>query len=115
MSRKKLERPDQHCDFCTKSFREVGPLVEGHGSSANGRAVGEKVYICEKCLAEGDNIMKAMLSQAKVPKLLAKLPRPKEVVKHLDRYVIGQDGAKKILSVGVVNHYKRLIDRQLTP
>ncbi|MEX0792895.1 MAG: ATP-dependent Clp protease ATP-binding subunit ClpX [Pirellulaceae bacterium] len=91
------------CSFCRKSYREVGPLVEGPGD----------VYICGECI----ELCKSILDQENrrrgaTNKLFSKVPSPREVMANLDEYVIGQGSAKKVLSVAVHNHYKRLmIDR----
>jgi ATP-dependent Clp protease ATP-binding subunit ClpX len=81
----------------------------------NGRTGAGKVYICDQCLRDGRQIMDDMIAQINAPRMLSKVPKPKEVVSYLDQYVIGQDAAKKILAVGVANHYKRLIDAHISP
>ena len=106
----------QHfCDFCLRSFKE---MVEGRGSPGNARTTGEMVYICDSCLDEGKRMLQAEVAKHKAKMQngpIGILPKPKELVAHIDQYVIGQDEAKKILSVGVINHYKRLVDKKLTP
>jgi ATP-dependent Clp protease ATP-binding subunit ClpX len=87
------------CSFCRKSYRDVGPLVEGPGD----------VYICGECI----DLCQSILDQEKrrkgpAKKLFSDIPSPREIVKQLDQYVIGQEGAKKVLAVAVHNHYKRL-------
>lgn len=89
-----------HCSFCGKSQDEVKKLVAGRG-----------VYICNECIEVCINIvadeMKEM-EQADGKVMFDKLPTPSKIKEFLDQYVIGQDLAKKVLSVAVYNHYKRL-------
>lgn len=87
------------CSFCGRSEREVSMLISG----MNG-------FICNECAMQAYDIVK--MSNAPIetssPLTDKKLPKPKEIKEFLDRYVIGQDDAKKALSVAVYNHYKRL-------
>src|SRR6266571_3113094 len=88
------------CSFCGKSSRDVGPMVEGPSD----------VYICANCVDLAHNIIrqeKRKLSSAGVP-ALGQIPSPRQIKEFLDAYVIGQEYAKKALSVAVHNHYKRL-------
>src|SRR2546426_2124685 len=88
------------CSFGGKSSRDVGPMVEGPSD----------VYICANCVDLAHNIIrqeKRKLSSAGVP-ALGQIPAPRQIKEFLDQYVIGQDYAKKALSVAVHNHYKRL-------
>ncbi len=109
MSRKRSkDRPPLFCDFCGKAEAEVKQLVEGPGSTNNpNRAAQESpVYVCPSCLKDCERVLKQNPS-VHVPK---RIPTPKEIVEQLNKYVIGQDRAKKVLSVAVSNHYKRLVD-----
>src|SRR6478609_4419386 len=88
------------CSFCRKSYREVGPLVEGPSD----------VYICGECIELCQSILDQERRRRGTAKpLFNRVPTPKELVSHLDQYVIGQNYAKRILSVAVHNHYKRLM------
>src|SRR2546430_4832830 len=88
------------CSFCRKSYRDVGPLVEGPGD----------VYICGDCIELCQSILHEERRRRGVPKtLFTDIPTPREIKEQLDAYVIGQDRAKKVLSVAVHNHYKRLV------
>lgn len=92
-----------NCSFCRKNYREVGPLVEGP----------EDVYICGECI----ELCQSILDQEKRRRgssstLFSKVPSPKELVTALDEYVVGQDHAKKLLSLAVHTHYKRLMHNQ---
>ena len=88
------------CSFCRKSYRDVGPLVEGPGD----------VYICGECIDLCQSILEQERRRRGTSKpLFSKIPTPRELVEHLDQYVIGQDRAKKVLAVAVHSHYKRLM------
>jgi len=93
-------KKNAYCSFCRKSFRDVGPLVEGPGD----------VYICGECIELCQSILDQERRRRGVPKtLFTDIPTPREVKSQLDAYVIGQDRAKKVLSVALHNHYKRLV------
>ncbi len=85
------------CSFCGKSQKQVRKLIAGPG-----------VYICDECIDLCNEIMEEELADQKSSGDSAELPTPEEMHRFLDTYVIGQDSAKKILSVGVYNHYKRI-------
>ncbi len=87
------------CSFCRKSYRDVGPLVEGPGD----------VYICGECIELCQSILDQETKRRGPTKsLFNEIPTPRKIVEHLDQYVIGQGSAKRILAVAVHNHYKRL-------
>jgi ATP-dependent Clp protease ATP-binding subunit ClpX len=87
------------CSFCRKSYRDVGPLVEGPGD----------VYICGECIDLCQSILEQEQRRRSTSKqLFREIPTPRDIVKQLDEYVIGQVAAKKVLAVAVHNHYKRL-------
>ena len=83
---------DFHCSFCGKRRREVRKLISG-----------PRVFICDECVALCNDII-AKEEAAERPKY----PRPREIYDELNKYVIGQDRAKKALAVAVYNHYKRI-------
>ncbi len=93
-------KKNANCSFCRKSYRDVGPLVEGP----------DEVYICGECIELCESILDQERRRRGAPtKLFNRVPTPREVVTHLDQYVIGQERTKKILGVAVHNHYKRLM------
>jgi ATP-dependent Clp protease ATP-binding subunit ClpX len=107
MTTKKRKGSAIFCDFCGKTENECGRLVQGEGGPNHGKSVGEDpVYICQKCIGLCDQTIKQHPS-VHVPK---QIPSPKDIVDKLNQFVIGQDRAKKVLSVAVSNHYKRLVD-----
>ncbi len=85
-----------YCSFCGKSQHEVRKLIAG-----------PSVFICDECVELCNDIIREEM-QDQSPAGSAKLPKPVEINSILDEYVIGQDRAKKVLSVAVYNHYKRL-------
>jgi len=87
------------CSFCGKSHAEVRKLIAGPG-----------VYICDSCINVCKNILdKELTEDARRQSSNIRVPKPVEIRRALDQYVIGQDGAKKTLSVAVHNHYKRVL------
>jgi ATP-dependent Clp protease ATP-binding subunit ClpX len=114
-----MAKYDSHlkCSFCNKSQDQVRKLIAGPG-----------VYICDECVELCNEILDEELYDGNTPPAaapaggrreapkkssrslpsLAQLPKPQEIMRYLDQYVIGQEKAKKVLSVAVYNHYKRL-------
>ncbi len=84
------------CSFCGKSQKQVKKLIAGPG-----------VYICDECIDLCNEIIEEELAETSEVKL-DELPKPAEIHDFLDQYVIGQDSAKRTLSVAVYNHYKRI-------
>src|SRR5580658_8424260 len=88
-----------YCSFCRKSYRDVGPLVEGPGD----------VYICGECVELCQSIIDQERKRRGIgSRTVTNIPSPRSLKEKLDQYVIGQNRAKKVLSVAVHNHYKRL-------
>ena len=86
-----------YCSFCGKSQDEVRKLVAGPG-----------VFICDECVETCRDIIYEDVTTERETTPIRDLPKPQEIKRILDDFVIGQDGAKKILSVAVYNHYKRI-------
>jgi len=93
------------CSFCGKSHAEVRKLIAGPG-----------VYICDSCITVCKGILdKELNDDARRHSPTLRVPKPMEIRRHLDQYVIGQDRAKKSLSVAVHNHYKRILHNGAAP
>jgi len=88
------------CSFCGKSQKQVKKLIAGPG-----------VYICDECIDLCNEIIEEELAEPSELKWDS-LPKPREIYEFLDAYVIGQEKAKKALSVAVYNHYKRVHRRR---
>jgi len=86
-----------NCNFCGKSQKEVKKLIAGPG-----------VYICDECIELCNDIIFEDSVKTVAKTATDNVPKPHEIKAHLDQYVIGQDRAKKIISVAVHNHYKRI-------
>ncbi len=92
-------RSPQHCSFCRRPQGEVRRLISGP----------EGVFICDECVDLCQEILREEDTVSLDDDFLAKeLPSPQEIYEHLNEYVIGQDRAKRVLSVAVYNHYKRV-------
>ena len=85
-----------YCSFCGKSQHEVRKLIAG-----------PSVFICDECVELCNDIIREEMQEG-IGEATSRLPKPREINDSLDQYVIGQDQAKKVLSVAVYNHYKRL-------
>jgi len=98
MSEKTNDEKLLYCSFCGKSQREVRKLIAG-----------PSVFICDECIDLCNDIIREEIQVDETAKLAkTSLPTPHEICEILDQYIIGQEAAKKILSVAVYNHYKRL-------
>ena len=86
-----------YCSFCGKSQNEVRKLIAG-----------PSVFICDECVDLCNDIIREEIQETAAPESSEKLPVPREINDILDQYVIGQTRAKRVLSVAVYNHYKRL-------
>jgi len=91
------------CSFCGKDKKDTNVLIAG----ING-------HICDQCIIQAQNIVKEEVSEKQNHSVynVLNLLKPVDIKNHLDEYVIGQDEAKKVLSVAVYNHYKRLAQKQ---
>ena len=88
------------CSFCGRSGSQADTLIEGP----------DRIFICPECVELCHNIIRQDRKRATRSSIsLKKMPKPKEIKEYLDQYVIGQEHAKKYLSVAVHNHYKRLL------
>jgi ATP-dependent Clp protease ATP-binding subunit ClpX len=88
----------EYCSFCGRSKKEVNLLISGINAN-----------ICDSCIEQARDIVMQELTSAKKKKVqLKKIYKPAEIKAYLDQYVIGQEEAKKVLSVAVYNHYKRI-------
>src|SRR5437588_2366371 len=99
MAGSKNPRVQYRCSFCGKSQEQVHRLIAGPGG----------VYICDECIDLCQEIIAEEQSAPAAQRLpITKIPTPKRIMEQLNQYVIGQDRAKKVLSVAVYNHYKRV-------
>ena len=96
------EKRQLKCSFCGKTQDQVRRLIAG-----------PNVYICDECVELCDEIIQEEIEET-LEEDTTSLPKPKEMMKILNDYVIGQERAKKILSVAVYNHYKRIYSKKST-
>ncbi len=95
--KKREEDSNLSCSFCGKSQREVKKLIAG-----------PTVYICDECIELCNDIIAEEYTEEEQPERVSHVPKPVEIKESLDDYVIGQEGAKKVLAVAVHNHYRRI-------
>ena len=96
-----MARAGKYCSFCGRSAAEAGPLINGNG-----------VSICHDCVETCRSLFQSQMGpgidDSEGDFLAGDIPSPREIKEYLDEYVIGQDAAKRVLSVAVYNHYKRV-------
>lgn len=97
MSNENSDDKTLYCSFCGKSQHEVKKLIAG-----------PRVFICNECVDLCNDIIIEEIQEIASQEAKDNLPKPKEIAEFLEQYVIGQESAKKVLSVAVYNHYKRL-------
>jgi ATP-dependent Clp protease ATP-binding subunit ClpX len=99
-----MEKLKEKCSFCGRSKKETAILIAGLDA-----------FICDACVSQAYQIVSEELAERKITdnKLEINLLKPMDIKAHLDEYVIGQDEAKRVLSVAVYNHYKRLTQKNL--
>lgn len=95
-----------YCSFCGKSQKEVHKLIAGHSAYI----CNECISLCEGIIGNNELDINNQFSLLTTPISERKLPKPAEIKRHLDEYVIGQEIPKKVLSVAVYNHYKRIFN-----
>ncbi|MBW2287911.1 MAG: ATP-dependent Clp protease ATP-binding subunit ClpX [Deltaproteobacteria bacterium] len=95
--KKREDDANLSCSFCGKSQREVKKLIAG-----------PTVYICDECIELCNDIIAEEYGQEESAAPVSHVPKPHEIKASLDEYVIGQEGAKKVLAVAVHNHYRRI-------
>lgn len=88
-----------HCSFCGRTRKQVNILIRG-----------TQAFICEECAFEAEKIARAEEIRNTAKTFSSKVPKPMEIKEFLDQYVIGQNQAKKVISVAVYNHYKRVLN-----
>ena len=93
-----IKRGEEYCSFCSRSSEQVNRLIAGP----------ESVFICDECVELCREILDAETATPKGATLSIQSLPPKEIYRRLNQYVVGQDRAKKVLSVAVYNHYKRI-------
>lgn len=94
-----LSQAEPRCSFCKRNQEEVHRLIAGP----------DEVYICDECVTLCQEILEEEAEQTPAPEFrLERVPLPREMYRHLNEWVVGQDQAKRVLSVAVYNHYKRI-------
>lgn len=99
-----MRKDEPRCSFCGRTQSEVRKLIAG-----------AQAYICNECVELCNEILEEEIERANEAEEGPKLPKPAEIKAYLDQYVIGQERAKKILSVAVYNHYKRILSTEYKP
>src|SRR5688572_26391842 len=92
---------EEKCSFCGRNKAETEYLISGISA-----------FICDQCIDQAFHLVHEDLGKEKTPSLDIKLLKPAEIKAHLDEYVIGQDEAKRVLSVAVYNHFKRITHKR---
>jgi ATP-dependent Clp protease ATP-binding subunit ClpX len=97
-----MEKKEIKCSFCGRDKQDTNVLIAGITG-----------HICDGCIAQAQNIISEEIGQRDRTDIegAVALQKPKEIKAYLDEYVIGQEDAKKVLSVAVYNHYKRLMQK----